>query len=825
MSWFKIILNRWDLLVERFERTLVERPIYARVLVVLLLVFCVGIGVAIRTAPMRLNGFEFFEFDSYIEYWQAKYVYEKGFLAWYTLTRENPDTHIFWYPWGRDFIYTSYPFLPIWTGLTYHIVQHAGFTLHEWASLQPVIFASIAIIVAYFVASELTGSKLSGILASLLMAILPAAVERSIVGFVEKEGVAAVFIFLFVSFYAKMLKSLRTGEKPFKTLLYTILGSLSLGMVGWLWGGYVFILGTVVAYLVLAPLLVLKYFTKEFLLYNVIFVALAMIFVLPSPANARTLGLYPPSVRGLGVALLGAMLLPTLYYFLGTGYKKLSLKKPLLTQPRYFLLLLVAFIGVAVLVVYEVLPISGRLAWALGLRFVPVQPLVESIAEHRSPLAPEAALRMLHDWGVPLENMYLFLASPLILGPVGALYLWYKGEPEKVYLAVAFALAFYSYLNAAYMIATAAFFAVLVVSAVLTRIVRYAAPGLVQVGDKRTKARKRTLYSRERIGWKTRFVSIIYVAAFLASIALTAHAEIVSNYNTVYTFKAGVSGVRAFTDSWYKAIEVLRALPEDSAVISWWDYGYGISVAGGRASVADGSTINNTQIGIIGLIMSSMATEQAARLASLFNVQPGKTYLMIFEGVFIVEEEGKITVWPFIGRGMPGLIDIPKSIWMIRIGNSVVEELRMKGVEVDYVDTSNFFYLYGETISPPFDKPEQIPLLYRLIVDAMLYWANTQNKTGEFCWFTGNEAFLETATRNLIREQLNINVTKRVNPTGTSCVSTRPLAGDIYLKPYAIIAEPFRNPEDGRPLEATLMGKRGVLYSVIIIYEFAQLAQ
>jgi len=75
----------------------------------LLIAFAVVLGVLIRTAPFGLNGFEFFEFDSYIEYWQAKYVYENGPLAWYTLTRSNPDTHVFWYPWGRDFIYTSYP--------------------------------------------------------------------------------------------------------------------------------------------------------------------------------------------------------------------------------------------------------------------------------------------------------------------------------------------------------------------------------------------------------------------------------------------------------------------------------------------------------------------------------------------------------------------------------------------------------------------------------------------------------------------------------------------------------------------------------------------
>lgn len=836
MSSLKVAIDKLSDAMEKLEKTLIERPFFAKVLVSLLISLSVVLGIVIRTAPMRLNGFEFFEFDSYIEYWQAKYVYDKGPLAWYSLTRDNPETHIFWYPWGRDFIYTSYPFLPIWTGMTYHLVKSTGLTLQEWASLQPVIFASIAIVLAYFVAKELTGSRIAGVISSLLTAILPSAVERSVIGFVEKEGVAAVFIYSFIYFYAKMLKSLRSGEKPVKTAFYGMMGSLSLAMVGWLWGGYVFILGTVIAFLVLSPLLVQKFFGKKFLLFNFMLVLLAMIFVLPSPANARTLGLNPPSVKGLGVPLLGALVLPMLYWALGSSYKSFSLRKPLLTPARYLLLLVALIVVFGVLVVYEVMPIGGRLAWALGLRFFPVQPLVESIAEHRSPLAPEAAVGMLHDWGVPLQHLYLFISSPLFLAPIGALYLWYKGEPEKVYVAVAFALAFYSYLNAAYMIATAAYFAVFTVSAIVARIIRYLAPAPIVVKIKRMSTRRSTASSRGRVGWKTRLIALLYVSAFLASVVITAHNEIETNYSTVYTFKAGVSGIRAITESWYKAVDILKAMPEDSVVISWWDYGYGISVAGGKASVADGSTINNTQIGIIGLIMSSMSTEQAARLATLFKARPGKTYLMVFEGLFIADQGENVTIWPFIGRGMPGLIDIPKSIWMIRIGNSAVEDLRNAGVKVDYVDTSNFFYYYDtfispphriplEIISPPFDKPDMIPLLYRLIVDAALYWTETLNKTGEFCWFTGSETFVDTTMRNLIRDQIKINITKKIDSTGISCVSERPLKGDIYLRPYVVIVEPFRSPEDGRPIEVTLMGKQGALYSLIVIYEFTRLVE
>ena len=827
---FKRALGKLDEHVARLQSKLAQEPRLATALVALFVSLSVVLGVAIRAAPYALNKFEFFEFDSYIEYWQAMYVYEKGPLAWYSLTRENPDTHIFWYPWGRDFIYTSYPLLPIWTALTYQVARVFGLGLHEWAALQPLIFASVAIVLAYFAAREVAGSRLAGVLASLLTAVLPAAIERTVIGFVEKEGVAAVFIYLFVCFYAKMLKSL---DKPsWKTRTYLVLGSLSLALVGWLWGGYVFILGTVVAFLVLAPLLVRRYLTKSFLVHNAAFVILAMLFVLPSPANARTLGLYPLTIKGLGAPLLAALTLPLLYYYLAVDHRRVGLRKPLLTQARYFLLLVAGGVAAAVLSTYGYLPIGGRLAWALGLRFIQAPPLVQSIAEHQSPLStPGTTLAMLHAWGVPLNYMYLMVASPLVLGVLGLIYLFYKGTPEKVYVALAFLLAFYSYLNAAYMIATAAYFGVLVAGAFLARLFDYAFPLAVQVQKKRVKAAPaKASYVRARAGASTRLVALALVLAALAATALTAQAEYVANSNKVYMFGAGLTDIGYSTESWYKTVEELRRLPEGSLVIAWWDYGYGISVVGGKASVADGSTINGTQIGIIGLIMSSLTTGEAAKLVKLFDAKPNSTYIMVIDALLVLEEENKTAMWPVLAGGaIPGLVDIPKSIWMIRIGNYTVNELRASGINVSYVDTRAFMYLYSfgdaVVISPPFNEPEKIPLLYRLVVDAALYWAEQRGKQGEFCWYNGTAGIADPRIAGHVSEHLGLAISTEIQPTGYSCTSTRPLANDTYLKPYAVVVEPFKNPRTGEPLKVTFAGREGELYSLILLYRFERLPE
>ncbi|MEM3926136.1 MAG: STT3 domain-containing protein [Desulfurococcaceae archaeon] len=798
-----------------------------RLMKILLLITAISaliLGLVIRAVPLWINGFEFFEFDSYIEFWQATYVYEKGPLAWYSLTKDNPDTHIFWYPWGRDFIYTSYPLFPLWIGTSYHIIQRFGLGFKEWSCIQPLIFASLGIIVAYFVAKELSGSRIGGILAMFLLAILPAATERTMVGYIEKEGASVVFLYLFILFYSRLLKTVNTTVKPIELFKYSALSALSLSLVGWLWGGYVFVIGTVVLFIILSPILMRQHFTKRFLLYNILVVVFSFIFIIPSPANASSLGIYPFNIRGLGWIMIGTLILPLLAYYLGVEYRKMGLKKPFLTTGRYMGLLILIVIGGIVLTIYGVLPISGRLAWALGLRFIPTQPLVESIAEHQSPLSSiEHAMAMLRAWGVFLSP--LIFTSPLILGIIGVIYMLYKGQPEQIYVAVAFAVSFYSYLNAAYMIAIAAYFGILTVSTLLASMFNYILPRM----SERVKTRKaKVLVKATGPSKGTRVLLSVILLLTIFNTAYAAYYDYRISSNFVYTLKAGVSNLPYLSDSWYKAMEIIRSTPEDSVVISWWDYGYGISVEGLRASVADGSTLNNTQIGIIGLIMSSTNTSEVVKLASLFNVKPNRTFIMVIDAFFVGELDDRVIIAPFItGGGMPGAVDIPKSLWMIRIGNSVVEELRSKGINVDYVNTADFIYVYRFTdtllISPNFSNPDKLPLIYKMMVDGMLYWASTRNKTGEFYWFSGNESYLDQATRNFYESALKISIEKTINPTSISVISDRPLKNDPYLAPYAVIVEPFIDPRTLKPLTINFLGYSGSIYSTIFIYQLTEI--
>lgn len=804
-----------------------KRERAAKALTALALLLIIALGIYLRAAPYSLNGPEFFEFDSYIEYWQAKYVYERGPLAWYTLTQQNPDTRIFWYPYGRDFIYTSYPLLPIWIGTTYHIVRNAGIGLKEWGILQPLIFAGIGIALAYALGKELAGGKrLAGLITSLLLAVLPAAIERTVIGYIEKEGIAVVPLFLFMVFYIKLLRSLsRGGEgRPLRSALYAFLSGLFLSMIGWLWGGYVFVLGTFAAYSLLMPL-VLRKLDLRIIKYSAA-VGLISIALSPiSPAISKSLGVYPFSIKGLAYPLIAALLAPLAYYYLALGYGKLGLRRPLLNKVRYAFLLIIGIIAMAALVYAGYLPISGRLAWALGLRFVPTDPLVESIAEHQSPISSAGMLMgMLRAWGV---FSWLFFASPLVLGVIGALYMIYKGEPETVYPAIGFLLAYYSYLNAAYMIATAAYFGIVVMGYTLSWFASYLLPTEQEIED-RKRGRVRIAYKRPY-----RPVALLLLVLAFANLVYASWLDYQFSSSQVYTLKAGVSGLPYFSNSWYNAMEIVRSLPEGSVVVAWWDYGYGISVEGGKPSVADGSTWNGTQIGIIGLIMSSINTSDAARLASLLRLRPNETYLMVIDG-FIISEADNTTldIWPVPMGTIPGIVDIPKSLWMIRIGNYTVNTLRKAGIEVNYVDTTEFLYYYNyynqaAWISPNFINASRAPLIYRVLVDGMLYWAEKQNKTGRFWWFQGNMVQLSSTERDYLRRALGLDILYEISISDVAYTTDRPLANDTYLVPYAVIAEPFIEPRTGRPLTVSFtIGMKhveGTVYSVIVLYKFVEI--
>lgn len=766
------------------KKTYLEKSIY----IITLSVFII-LGIYLRALPAINYGLELHANDPWIEYWQANYTYHHGLLSWYSLTRENPDTHSFWYPWGRDFVLSSYPGLPIWTAATYYIVRYTGLSLKDWVVLQPLIFAFFSYITLILVVKEVSrGNKYAVIASTVLYTVVPAASDRNIVGFVEKEGIAITFIFLTVYLYSKLARMINNNKvSENKKILYTILTALSIAAIGWFWGGYVYILGTMVAFIVLYPLFNPRNITMEFLKYHILLIILSMIFVVPAPSNLRSLGFIPFRLKAPGMVMLASLILPVIYALLSNYYRRIGLKKKIMNPVRYFaLIVLILIVGVSLYAIGYI-NISPRFAWALGLRAIaPAPPLVQSIEEHQSPLSsPGMVSEMLISWGTGVIPLLLF--SPLVLAILGSLYLLYKGGMDQIYLAIAFLIGFYTYMNAAYMEATASSTGLVVAGVFLG----YIASKIIPTREEIMEWRK----GRIRAGSSTATRIVASLITVLVAVNLVfSGINIYRTHNTmIYSIMAGGAPIAARTDAWYEAIDFLRNnLTENSVVIAWWDYGYWISVAGHKKTVADGATLNSTQIAILAKILTSTSEEELVKYMRMLKLPPNDTYVLVFDVFWFFRDTNnpnQYTVMPYYSPfSLVGMVDIPKSIWMIRIGGR---------------DISQYFYLYtlGDKtgyIAPRFDQPEKLPLIYKIMVDGILSLNMfEENRTFKFAWYRGTESTLSYKYETLRK---TLGITKEVVVTRSFTgqynmmvlePKDRPLANNTYIKPYMIIAKPF----------------------------------
>jgi len=111
---------------------------------------------------------------------------------------------------------------------------------------------------------------------------------------------------------------------------------------------------------------------------------------------------------------------------------------------------------------------------------------------------------------------------------------------------------------------------------------------------------------------------------------------------------------------WYEALMWMKyELPDNAIVVSWWDYGYWISIIANKTTLADNGTINTTQIQNIGRIFMSNEIESIKILEKYEYKGRRPEYIVVFV-TFDSQgndrgygDEGK---WRWMAR-IPGLDD------------------------------------------------------------------------------------------------------------------------------------------------------------------------
>lgn len=133
-------------------------------------------------------------------------------------------------------------------------------------------------------------------------------------------------------------------------------------------------------------------------------------------------------------------------------------------------------------------------------------------------------------------------------------------------------------------------------------------------------------------------------------------------------------GGRIIFDDFREAYTWLKEnTPEDSRIMSWWDYGYQITAMANRTILVDNNTWNNTHISRVGQAMASNEHD-AYKIMRELDVD---YVLVIFGGLTGYSSD-----------------DINKFLWMVRIGGSTDRGAHIK--ENDYYTASGDFRIDRE---------------------------------------------------------------------------------------------------------------------------------
>ncbi|NOZ89509.1 MAG: hypothetical protein GXO15_06260 [Crenarchaeota archaeon] len=541
--------------------------------------------------------------DPWIEYWLADYLHRHGIASWRTLTRDNPATHIFWYPWGRDFTKTEYPLLPAVASLFDDPVRGTA--------LAGVYSATLAVAVVYLLLLYEYG-LLAAIVGSLPLAFSYAAASRTFAGFAEKEGFSIV---LFTP--ALLLTSIALSRR---SLPAAVAAGLVAGLIVASWGGYALVALVLAATALLLPLAGSE--KAEGLLRRVVlpiaavYGAVGTLLVALSFGKARVPLLWLPLA-----STLAALALMRLARSLAEQGFTLG---PLRGERRLYLAASAAVSAVA-LAALPALGLSGKLIatllWPLkSLGLIKLPRILDTVAEMASATNPRIFRELLNN-----ANVLTFLA------PVLGVYALYRslarGEVRLLPLAVAGLGLFYGTIGMIYLEQSFANASAILVGASVGSIYNTLAAGEEEAGGRRRGRR------RQRGGGEARTLTAMALAVIVLLVVVF---QVNAAEATAARLRAVVASATGFSINfqhmgWMQLLTHLRyEVPGDTVVVSWWDYGYWISVGSGRPTLADGATLNNTQITLLARFFTG-TEEEANAILHEFGLKPNKTLIVVYD--------------------------------------------------------------------------------------------------------------------------------------------------------------------------------------------------
>ena len=564
--------------------------------------------------------------DPLIEYWLAKYLHDHGLSSWSTLHPPNPAVMKFWYPWGRDFTRSAKPFIPF-----IGAKPLGGLSVAQWVSLLPPIFGTLMVLMVFLYMYSSYG-RAAAITAALLAAVLPSSIIRTYAGFVEKVGIAMPFLILAVWLFVEAMRR--------NNYVLAAISGIVGGFIAFIWGGYLLGGLIIAAATALAPLATNS--SRETRVKFLLGLLATITYGITLLAE-KTYTSIPKRYIELPIIIV------IFFFAIYEGLERFVTRRHGYIAERRVVLSYAAtlvVLGISVFFVAPYIGISGKYYYALlgplrGIVHGKLGVIEFTVAENNPP-SPRLLLHRM--------NVILFTA------PIAGLYLLYiaikRKESWHLPLVVSSLGFYHALLGMAYFEQVASVFGVLVSAAMLGVFIKD-----LMWEEKVAKRSKRKYSETYEV---LAFSAFLLVTLLVAGMVAGAHTAL-GMMKDIAPIQLDMPNMNAQQYGWLYLLHLFRdKTPSDTVVVAWWDYGYLITVGSDRATVADGATINSTQIKLLAKFFTTTNEDEASNILRELHLKPNKTLVLVHEAVLYNPATGAIIYSPSIG-------DIAKSTAMLLI--------------------------------------------------------------------------------------------------------------------------------------------------------------
>jgi len=583
-------------------------------------------------------GFELNEFDPFFNFRATEYIVENGFSEYFEWHDDKS-----WYPYGRDVSATSQFMLQATAAIGYQLFG-GNSSLYDFTVLFPVIIGSLTVIVI-FALVRLFGGTFAGLLASLLFSVSLPILLRGSIGWFKSEPLGIFYALLGLYLFLSGIKSNNLKIAISKIILGGV--TMAFGMSSW--GGNQFFIIPIGLFILALPFVRKdhKFLAWSIPLFVTVFILISSLFERPGIGFVSSLG---------GLSLI----IPTIFLLTCIFIQKISKDKNKIRN-SLFLLISIIIVGSFLVTLNDELNFlslpSFRYLNAINPFLTTLDPLTDSVAEHAT---------------TNIQTSFILHSVLMIFGGIGIWLLLSKKISQNNILIQNDMKIFILIIGITGVYVSSAFVRLEVFASI--SLIIFTSIGLSIL----TKEILQIKYS----GKKIYFIKISYVVIIII-LFITPLVFPTDNWISTLDFPPTIlNGGTQYpvTSDWLETLEWIKMnTPENSVVMSWWDYGYWISTMAERATISDNATLIDHRI---------------KKTAEIFNSSPDDAWSMLKEMnvdyilVYVAAQKLDATYDGNLLYVLGGGGDLSKSPWIMRIAEVPLE----KYLHSDQRIATNYFW-------------------------------------------------------------------------------------------------------------------------------------